>query len=136
MERIKKSKGLSRNTYILLLGIIIVSVGLYFYKNTSRFHENDKELPFVIPQEDIVFLEKCNLMEKMFDVPSGDFEIVEYKCSAQEKFRSKMLDGQELVVEIFTQNFNKGIDIFRDWLISQDFQESDKLRINYQHKTK
>ncbi len=134
MKSSKSKKYIFLKKYGVFLTIILLIFGVYFYKNTSSFHENDREIPGMIPPEDIRFMEKCSLYNNLLDAQSNKFEVVDYKCSAEKEFQGKIPEGQELTVDIFTKDLNAGIEKFREWLREQGLQESDKLRINYQHK--
>lgn len=134
MKKSKPNQKSSVKKYILLTLLVVILFGIYTYKTTTRFHENDSEIPGTLPSQDIKFLEKCNLYNNFFDAKSESFELVDYKCSEEQEFKNKIPDGQDLTVDIFTKDFEQGKQLFRNWLKEHDLEESNKLRITYIHK--
>lgn len=77
---------------------------------------------------------KCPVFTIRFDAPEGNFKIKLVNCPFATYTDEDL--GEDVTVEIYTSDFEQGKQAFRDWLVENGLQESDKLRVEYIHKPK
>lgn len=84
------------------------------------------------------FYNKCKFFSAYNDSlgfpEDAKFKLASKRCS--EEFDSTVREGEEIKIEILTNNYDEGIKEFRNWLKDNDLVESDKLRVIYIYKPK
>lgn len=131
---------------IVLLTFFVVGLALFannqfnsqqvFYPGNGQTSKDPGSGPSADEQKTLEeYRKKCPLQQHLFDVDTSKLDIIDYKCSENEQHKNLVKAiGEEVQVEIYSQNFEEGKKMFRDWLETKGLQESSTLRITYTHK--
>ena len=140
---------MTKNNKKMIIGITLVVFVLLFipaknyltdmywyYNNNGETGGNQPpQGPSEAEQKEIdEYYKKCPLDKLSFEYRGSDFKITSARCSENEQFKDTVSKGEDGKVEIYTQDFEEGKQLFRDWLSSKGLSESLKLRITYTHK--